>query len=215
MTNVMHKLFSMCLFLFITLYMFRAHRAHHQERQIVSIRPLVTVIVCWWPRCVQVGRRLLPTCTHLGHNIEWQLPEAVLIQFVSPDDEHDVLETCKRVINRNKYIEKNLCITLVIYQESLHDARSTKFKRYWRCHAVGDSDITRYWIYNQIIWSHIMSLIFVHIVQLWLPLHMEAMIKFYTFPLSQAAHFDKINVRHPYEDQNVNEWWFTSRTSWN
>ena len=27
-----------------------------------------------------------------------------------------------RVINRNKYIEKNLCITLVIYQEPLHDA---------------------------------------------------------------------------------------------
>ena len=26
-------------------------------------------------------------------NIEWQLPEAVLIQFSSPDDEHDVLET--------------------------------------------------------------------------------------------------------------------------
>ena len=27
-------------------------------------------------------------------NIELLLPEAVLIQFVSPDDEHDVLETC-------------------------------------------------------------------------------------------------------------------------
>ena len=26
-------------------------------------------------------------------NIEWLLPEAVLKQFVSPDDEHDVLET--------------------------------------------------------------------------------------------------------------------------
>ena len=43
MNNVMHKFFSMYLFLFITLYMFRAHRAHHQERQIVSIEPLVTV----------------------------------------------------------------------------------------------------------------------------------------------------------------------------
>jgi hypothetical protein len=41
----MHKLFSMCLFVFITLYMFRAHSAHHQERQIVSIHPLVTVIL--------------------------------------------------------------------------------------------------------------------------------------------------------------------------
>ena len=55
------KLFSMYLFLFITLYMFRAHRAHHQERQIVSIQPLVTVTLC----CC--GRSLLPTCTHLGH----------------------------------------------------------------------------------------------------------------------------------------------------
>ena len=26
-------------------------------------------------------------------NTEWQLPEAVLIQLVSPDDEHDMLET--------------------------------------------------------------------------------------------------------------------------
>ena len=49
-------------------------------------------------------------------NIEWLIPEAVLTQFVSPDDEHNVLETC-RVISRNKYIEKNMCITLVIYQE--------------------------------------------------------------------------------------------------
>jgi len=28
----------MPLFIFSTLYMFRAHRAHHQERQIVSIQ---------------------------------------------------------------------------------------------------------------------------------------------------------------------------------
>jgi hypothetical protein len=33
----------MYLFLFLTLYMFPAHRAHHQERQIVSTQPLVTV----------------------------------------------------------------------------------------------------------------------------------------------------------------------------
>ena len=41
----MHKFFSMYLFLFITLYMFRVRRAHHQERQIVSVQPLVTVIL--------------------------------------------------------------------------------------------------------------------------------------------------------------------------
>ena len=30
-------------------------------------------------------------------NMAWQLPEAVLIQFVSPDDEHDMLETCREL----------------------------------------------------------------------------------------------------------------------
>jgi hypothetical protein len=63
------------------------------------------------------------TVTHT----EWQLPEVVLTQFVSPDDERDVLKTC-RVNSRNKYIERNLCVMLVIYQESLHDARSTECK---------------------------------------------------------------------------------------
>jgi len=29
---------------FLTLYMFRAHRAYHQERQIVSIQYLVAVV---------------------------------------------------------------------------------------------------------------------------------------------------------------------------
>jgi len=54
--------------------MFQACHAHHQERQIILIQLLVTATPCWW-----------------------QLPEAVLIQFVSPDDEHDVLETCREL----------------------------------------------------------------------------------------------------------------------
>jgi hypothetical protein len=37
-------------------------------------------------------------CSHnSATNIEWLLPEAALIQFVSPDDEHDVLETCEEL----------------------------------------------------------------------------------------------------------------------
>jgi len=52
--------------------MFRAHCAHHhQERQIVSIQP----------------------AHDTATDTEWQLPEVVLTRFVSPDDEHDVLET--------------------------------------------------------------------------------------------------------------------------
>ena len=37
------QFFSIYLFLFLTLYVFRVYRAHHQERQIVSIQPLVAV----------------------------------------------------------------------------------------------------------------------------------------------------------------------------
>jgi hypothetical protein len=84
---------SMYLFLFLTIYMFRAHRSRHQERQIVSIQSLLAVTLCRRPRRVQVGSSL-PTCTRPGHH---QLPEGVLTKFVSPDDAHDVLETCREL----------------------------------------------------------------------------------------------------------------------
>ena len=43
--------------------------------------------------CIIYSRPAHDTAT----NTEWQLPEAVLIQFVSPDDEHDMLETCREL----------------------------------------------------------------------------------------------------------------------
>ena len=82
MTNVTHKFLSVYLFLFLTLYMFRAHRAHHQERQLVSIQPMVAVTLCRWLCRVQVGSEIL-TCTRHSHR---QLPE-VLTQLLSPDDQ--------------------------------------------------------------------------------------------------------------------------------
>ena len=54
-----------CIYLFIVLYMFRACHAYSQPAH--------------------------DTAT----NTEWQLLEAVLIQFVSPDDKRDMLETCR------------------------------------------------------------------------------------------------------------------------
>jgi len=121
------------------LHMFRAHRAHHQERktvsiqplvavdgrvmcrsevkhivliirrETVSIQPLVAVTLCRWSWRVQVGSEL-PTCTWHGHR---QLPEVVLTQFFSPDDEHDVLETCREIkikikINTQKIIVRHV-----------------------------------------------------------------------------------------------------------
>ena len=52
------QFFSAYLVLVLTLHMFRAHRADHQERQIVPIQPLVAVsgsVMC------------RPTCTRHGH----------------------------------------------------------------------------------------------------------------------------------------------------
>jgi len=60
------QFFSMNLSLFLNLYMFRAHRAHHQERQIESIQPLVAVTLCRWPCRLQVGSEL-PTCRRQDH----------------------------------------------------------------------------------------------------------------------------------------------------
>jgi len=87
--------------------MFRALRAHHQKRQTVSIQRLIAVTLCRWPCRMQVGRSL-PTCTRHGHR---HLPEVVLTQFVSPDDEHGVLETCRELkikINTYKRIVRHV-----------------------------------------------------------------------------------------------------------
>jgi len=101
--------------------MFRAHSAHHQGRQIVSIQPLVAVTLCRWPCHVQV-RPAHDTAT----DTEWQLPEVILTQFVSPDDEHDVLETCielkiktntqKRIVHHIGHLPRicvQVCVSVV------------------------------------------------------------------------------------------------------
>jgi hypothetical protein len=61
-----------------------------QDWQIVSTQPLVTV-----PLFTVGGRVVCRSDT--ATDTEWQLPEVVLTQFVSPDDEHDVLETCRKL----------------------------------------------------------------------------------------------------------------------
>jgi len=56
--------------LFLTLYMFRAHRAHHQEREIVSIQPLVAVTLCWSSCRVQRVKNInkyIKIVRHVGH----------------------------------------------------------------------------------------------------------------------------------------------------
>jgi len=69
--------------------MFPAHRAHHQERQIMSIQLLVTVNLCWWPCRVEVGSEL-PTCTRHGHQHRVTVIRGCIDTIDSPDDEHGV-----------------------------------------------------------------------------------------------------------------------------
>ena len=86
----------LCIYFFIyNSVHVRAHRAHHQEINCINTTSgNWTVTLCWWLCRVQVGRNSQPA-HDTATNTEWQLPEVVLIQFVSPDDEHDVLEICR------------------------------------------------------------------------------------------------------------------------
>jgi len=107
------QFFSMYLSLFLTLYMFRAHRAHHQERQIMSIQTLVAVTLCRWPCRVQVGSftsdlhtTRLPTATR-------GCIDTIYLSWLWARCARNMY----RVKNKDKYIEKKLCVTLAIYQE--------------------------------------------------------------------------------------------------
>ena len=51
----------------------------------------------WFLVIVQLDAQILVSWHDTVTNTEWQLPEAVLIQSVSPDEEHDMLETCREL----------------------------------------------------------------------------------------------------------------------
>jgi len=59
----------MYLYLFLSLYVFRAQRAHHQERKIMSIQPLVAVTLCVGGRAHEHGHRQSVTATRGGIDI--------------------------------------------------------------------------------------------------------------------------------------------------
>jgi hypothetical protein len=47
-------LFYVFISIYNSLHVSSTSSPHHHERQILSIQPLVTVILCWWPSCVHV-----------------------------------------------------------------------------------------------------------------------------------------------------------------
>jgi len=122
MTNMTHKFLSAYLFLFITLHISSTSCSSSGETNCVNTTSgnchsvLVVVscagwewtglvgLVCWLPVLVAMSRA---GAHDTATNTEWQLPEVVLTQFVSPDDKHDVLETCRELqikINTQKGI---------------------------------------------------------------------------------------------------------------
>jgi uncharacterized membrane protein YwzB len=67
---------------------------------------------------------LLPTCTHLGHQHRMTVIRGCIDTICLSWWWALCARNMWRVINRNKYTEKNLCITLVIYQESIYNLLS-------------------------------------------------------------------------------------------
>ena len=98
MTKVMHKLFSMYFFsIYNSLHVSSTSCSSSGETNCINTasgnsHSIVVAEMCaGWKKTDFQPAHITTT------NIEWLLPEAVLIQFVSPDDEHDVLETCREL----------------------------------------------------------------------------------------------------------------------
>jgi hypothetical protein len=75
------------------LYMFRAPRAHHQENQLYQYNI--------WYMSLCVGDcfvcRSVPACTQNGHRHRVTHTRCCIDTIDSPDNEHEVLETCREL----------------------------------------------------------------------------------------------------------------------
>ena len=89
----MHKFLSVFISIYHSLHVWSTSCSSSGETNCINTTSgnrqsmLVAELCAGW-------RRLQPA-HNTATNIDWQLPEVVLIQFVSPDDEHEVLETCR------------------------------------------------------------------------------------------------------------------------
>ena len=102
----------------LTLFMFRAHRAHHQERQIVSIQPLVAVTLCRWPCRVHTTRPLTATRGCIDTIcLSWWWARCARNMY--------------RVKNINKYIEKNCASRWSFYKNHYMMHGQQNIKAVW------------------------------------------------------------------------------------
>ena len=123
MTNMTHKFLSMYLFLlFNSLHVSSTSCSSSGETNCVnttsgSCQSVLVAMLCAGMTYTQHGHEHRLTATRGCIDticLSWWWARCV--------------ETCRQLNNKNKYIERNLCVTLVIYQGSLHDAWSTKYK---------------------------------------------------------------------------------------
>jgi hypothetical protein len=89
MTNVTHNFFYLFVNIFKSLHVSNTSCSSSGETNCGNTNSGRCHSVSVAVSCA--GRK---TCTRHGHR---QLPEVVLTQFVSPDDEHDVFETCREL----------------------------------------------------------------------------------------------------------------------
>ena len=112
--------------------MFRGHRAHHQERQIVSIQPLVAVTLCRWPCRMQVGSwegniridclvcRSICSCTRHGHRHRVTTTGGCIDTICLSWWWARCARNMYRVKNINKYMEKKCASRWSFKKNHLH-----------------------------------------------------------------------------------------------
>jgi len=130
----------MYLFIFLTLYMFRAHRAHQQKRQTVSVQPLVAVTVRRWLCRVQV-RSELPTCTQHGHWHRVTATRGCIDTICHSWWWAQCARNTQRVKNKDTYIEKN-CASHWSFNKNhymMHSQQNIKVIYVW-CHILMTSN---------------------------------------------------------------------------
>jgi hypothetical protein len=115
MTNATHKFLSIYLFLFLTLLVSSTSCSSSGETYCINTASGNSHSMLEAEMCA--GWNQVPTCTHLGHQhrraVTRGCTDTISLSWWWPRCARNMW----RVINRNKYIENNLCITLVIYQE--------------------------------------------------------------------------------------------------
>ena len=99
-----------CIYIFIVLYMFRACRAHHQEKQIVSIQLLVNVTPCWW-QC-RVHTTLPPTRSDSYQKLYWYNLFLLMMNTTCSKhvENYKYINTLKRICPSSWAITKNHCM---------------------------------------------------------------------------------------------------------